>query len=257
MKIGCFQITDDLQLLPREYGSALKDLGAPGVRLWMDVQVAGAEPLDTLLDALGVSGLPRRLCLESGERAGFYPIKGVTFLVIPLQTDGVERQTVEYITVLAREDLLLTIHAMPFAALARGSILEESPGWLPESSVAGLLAAQLMALSLSGLRRAAQLKEQVVNLERRLDGDSGSVEMEEMSERRSELLAFDSIVSGQLPILTALMATTQASAVGGAVADYQACALANLQATERTLQLAGRPDGRDPRTARRPEPGLA
>lgn len=243
MRIDCFQITDDLQLLPREYGSALKDLGAPGVRLWVDVQGAGTEAQGELLDALGISGLARRLCRESAERAGFYPIKGVAFLVLPLQMDAVESQTVEYITLLGREDLLLTIHEMPFAALERGSALEESPGWLPEGSVAGLLAAQLIALSLTGLRRAAQLKDLIVDLERRLDGDPGSVEMEEVSDRRSELLAFESIVSGQLPILAALMATTQLPVTSNAVGDYQACALANLQATERTLAwLEGRLD---------------
>jgi len=243
MKLACFQVTDDMRLLPREPESALTELGAPGVRLWLDVQETDREALGGLLDALVVSGLARRLCREAGERAGFYPIKGETFLVIPLRPGGAERQTVEYITMLARDDLLLTIHVMALAALERGSTLEEAPGWLPDGSVAGLLAALLIALSLSGLGQAGQLKELVVDLERRLDGGGGTVAMEELSERRSELLAFESIVSGQLPILSALMATTQGSAASTAVGDYQACALANLQATERTLAwLEGRMD---------------
>ena len=159
MNVSCFQLTDDLRLLPQDYARLVQAPRSPGARFWIDVQ--GAEPaaLEGVLDTLQVTGLARRLCRESGERAGFYPIKGMTLLVVPLPADVADDPSLRYITLLARADLLLTIHNLPLAGLESGSTLEESPGWLPESSVAGLLAAQLIALSLSGLRQAGHLKD--------------------------------------------------------------------------------------------------
>ena len=131
MKVSCFELTDDLRLLPSEYAHAREALRTPGSRWWVDVQGADPVALDPILDTLGVTGLARRLCRESGERAGFYPIKGLTLLVMPLPADVADDPSLRYITLLARTDLLLTIHNQPLAGLESGSTLEESPGWLP------------------------------------------------------------------------------------------------------------------------------
>jgi magnesium transporter len=85
------------------------------------------------------------------------------------------------------------------------------------------------------------MRDAIMALEKRLDVDPAAVEMGEISARQSDLLAVDAMVSGQLPILEALIATERASGPGDNNRAYLACALTNLQAAERTLSwLEGR-----------------
>jgi hypothetical protein len=152
----------------------------------------------------------------------------VTFIVIPVQAATGSPRDVEYVALLAREDLLLTLHEGPSNVLAGSPTLPELATWLPDGSISGVVSALLIALSLASLRHTAELKDRVLALEKRMDGDPGSVKVEEISERLSELLTFESIVNGQLPILQALVATESVSTWRDNAREYLACALANL-----------------------------
>ncbi len=80
-------------------------------------------------------------------------------------------------------------------------------------------------------------------MERRMDAQPDSVSMKEISHKRSELLTFESVVSGQLPVLEALVAAEKAQLKVGKISEYLLSAKANLQATNNSLDwLEGRID---------------
>ncbi len=241
MKVDCFHISDDRQLVPCNYETAVKATRAPDSRVWLDINGADAGELELVLDQLDVMRLPRRLCLEARGRPGFYPMKTVTFMVIPVQAQAEDPRNIDYVALLFRPDVLLTLRDAPVPRQERDNLIQESTAWLPDSSIAGLVSGLLIALSLASLRRAGEMRDTIMALEQRMDGDPGTVEAGDISGRQSDLLAVDAMVSGQLPILEALMATERASAPGDDNGAYLACALANLHAAERTLSwLEGR-----------------
>lgn len=76
-----------------------------------------------------------------------------------------------------------------------------------------------------------------------MESDPSSVEANEISYKRSELLTLESVVSGQLPVLQALLASDSAAIKGENIREYLICALANFQSTDRSLDwLEGRID---------------
>ena len=77
-------------------------------RIWIDLEAPEPAELAQWLDKLQVTGLSRRLCLESGDRSGFYPLKRELLLVTPVLTSTEEPGDVDYIAFLCRGNLLLT-----------------------------------------------------------------------------------------------------------------------------------------------------
>jgi hypothetical protein len=76
-----------------------------------------------------------------------------------------------------------------------------------------------------------------------MDREPNSVDVSEISDKRSELLTLEAIVSGQLPSLQALMATDRPSFNLETSREHLVCALANLQGTFKSLGwLEGRID---------------
>ena len=53
----------------------------------MDVMDSETSELEELLDHINIQGLIRRICLESNDHPGFYPMKPLTLMVIPVQLE--------------------------------------------------------------------------------------------------------------------------------------------------------------------------
>ncbi len=243
MRVNCFRINDELQLTPCEYENALKAIRKPSASIWIDLQGFEAIELEAKLDELGVKGLARRLCLEARDRPGFYPMGKLTFLVIPVLAAANNYREMEYVVLLVRNNLLLTLRSTRATHLQHTINLQESADWLPDRSIAGLVSAILNALSLESLQRTSELRGMIMTLEGRMESDPSSVEANEISYKRSELLTLESVVSGQLPVLQALLASDSAAIKGENIREYLICALANFQSTDRSLDwLEGRID---------------
>lgn len=243
MRVNCFRINDELQLTPCEYESALKAIRKPSASIWIDLQGFEAIELEAKLDELDVKGLARRLCLEARDRPGFYPMSKLTFLVIPVLAAANNYREMEYVVLLVRNNLLLTLRSTRATHLQHTINLQESADWLPDRSIAGLVSAILNALSLESLQRTSELRDMIMTLEGRMESDPNSVEANEISYKRSELLTLESVVSGQLPVLQALLASDSAAIKGEHIREYLICALANFQSTDRSLDwLEGRID---------------
>ncbi len=238
MKANCFQIGNERQLTPCDYDQAIELARNPEAKVWIDVQGIETIELEGLLDKLEVKDLARRLCLNGRERSGFYPLNAYIFLVIPVKA---VTEHVEYVAILCRKNFFLTLRAVRENRIQQITSFDESSDWLQDNSIEGLLATMMMILSLDSLQQLSDLRDLIAALENRLDRDPEQVAITELSDIRSKLLTLETVVSGQLPSLTALMATDKSFFRLVHAREYLASAQANLLEAERVLQsLKGR-----------------
>ncbi len=243
MMINCFQIREEPQLTPCDYESAIEAAQETDAHIWIDLQGLDAGKLEEKLAELDIKGLAGKLCLEARDRPGFYPMSELTFLVLPVLADAEDFSKVEHVAFLVRNNLLITLRETRARNLQHTITQQDSADWLPEGSVAGLVSAFTIVLSLESLKRMSDLRDTIVTLEDRSERDPNSIEPQDISQKRSELLILESVVSAQLPILQAILALDRAAWKRDHIKEYLLCALANLQATDRSLDwLEGRID---------------
>ncbi len=243
MVVNCYQISDTLQLKPCEYDSAVKALQKQDTHIWIDIQGAERAELEENMDMLGVQGLARKLCLQAKDRPGFYPTSNLTFLILPILSTAENSSVIEHVSFLARKNLLLTLRGVNATQFQDTIHSQSSAEWLPDKSVAGLFSAFMIVLSLKSLERTSELRDTIIALEQKMDHQPDSVDVKEISLKRSELLTLESVVSSQLPILQALIASDSKALKSENIQEYLLSALANLQATDRSLDwLEGRID---------------
>lgn len=235
MIIKSFQINEASQLTPIASEQAVEMSQKTDARIWIDVQDFEPAELETWLDTLGIGDLSRRLCLEARDRSGFYPLKKEIFLVIPVLADTGNKSDVDYLALLCRENLLLTLHQKSIMSLKNLTSLQDSDAWLSERSIAGLASAMMIDLSLGFLQHTAELRDSVCVLDERMDRDPDEVEIEEIQDIRAEFLALGSVVSDQLPSVKALSETDKPFFKLADARDYMNCALANLLAASGSL----------------------
>jgi magnesium transporter len=239
--INSFQIDEDLQLKPLAPEEAAQASQLSDARIWIDLQDFEPGDLEDWLDNLQVKRLSKQLCLEARDRAGFYPLKNEILMVVPfLSANGSDQRAVDYIALLCRESLLLTLHRTSILTSQRRAEIQESHDWLVARSVSALVAAVMNDLSQECLDGTAQLKRSILALEARMDSDPNSVEADEILDIRSELLAVGSVVGDQLPPLQSLSATDKPFFQLSDARDFMNCALANLHSAERSLEWLDR-----------------
>jgi magnesium transporter len=113
---------------------------------------------------------------------------------------------------------------------------DDSFDLLPDDTIAGVIAALMMGLSLDCLRKAARLSDIILALEERREHDPEKVQIEEISAKRSELLTLESIVQGQLPIIETIISSQRPSKIPESSLDYLRWAAANLKSADRKLE---------------------
>jgi magnesium transporter len=235
MIVDGLQIDQALKLTPFPPEKAAEACQSADARIWLDLRASEASEFEEWLDRLEIRGLSQRLCLEARDRTALYPLKQELLLVIPVLADTEIPHDVDYVALLCRENLLLTLHQKPVLGLQEHATLEDSDIWLPERSIAGLVSALLIGMSLESLRRTAHLRSSILAMEERMDRAPDSVEAEEILDMRSELLALGAVVSDQLPSLRALSETDKPFFKLKDAREYMNCALVNLQAAGGSL----------------------
>ena len=243
MQIICHKISSDLQLTICDYETAVENVKKNDSTVWIDAQGCEKDILEKKLDDLDITGMTKKLCLDTLGKQGFYPMNRDTFLIVPVLAAEGDYHGVEHVAFLIKQNFLLTLRDKKATQLQKTISLQDSSEWLPEKSVQGLVTAFLIVLSLEALQRTEELRKVIMILERQMDSQPDSVSMEEISHKRSELLTFESVVSGQLPVLEAFVAADKEKLKIGKIQEYLICAQANLQATNNALDwLEGRID---------------
>ncbi len=235
MNVNCFHLIDGPQLTACEYSFAADAIRNQSAKIWIDVLDAGTSEIEEILDKINVQGIIRRFCLESRDHPGFYPMKPVALMVIPVQMEVQDVNVMEYLAFLFSQDFLITIRNSKIARFQKNFSTQESSDSLPDSSIPGIISALMLGLSLDSLRKASRLSDKILALEEQMDREPASVKINEISDKRSELLTLESIVQGQLPIIESVFPSRQTSIIPESSYDYFKWAVTNLKSADRKL----------------------
>mgnify|MGYP001121491117 CR=1 FL=1 len=236
MKINCYQLSEGPQLIPFDYRYAVDNVRDKNVKIWIDLLDADTAEMEKILDDLNVDGLIRRFCLESRDHPGFYPLKPLALMVLPVQMEVQDSNIMEYLALLFSNEFVLTIRSSKMARFRKSISSEDSFDLLPDDSTAAIISTLMMGLSLDCLRKAARLSDMVLALEVRRERDPEEVQIEEISAKRNELLSLESIVQGQLPIIDTIISSDRPAKIQESSLDYLRWASANLKSADRKLE---------------------
>jgi len=236
MKVNCFRISEGPKLTVCEYSFATEAINQKKSRVWIDILDADTSELEEKLDELKVRGLIRQLSLESRDHPGFYPFRPLALMVIPVQMEEQTSNIMEYLSILYCEDFLVSIRSGKMARFRKSISAEDSFDLLPDDTIAGVISALMMGLSLDCLRKAARLSDKILALETQMERDPDSVDIEEISGKRSELLTLESIVQGQLPIIETVISSDRPTKNPESTLEYLRWAAANLKSADRKLE---------------------
>ncbi|MFC1762687.1 magnesium transporter CorA family protein [Planctomycetota bacterium] len=244
MTITCYQIDDCSQLQSLAPEEAVSVCQQKDACAWLDIEAPTSDELAGWLDQLSIQGLIRRICLEARTRPGFYPLKQEVCLVIPVLNNPEDVSTQDYLVIVCHENLLLTVHGESVMNQEDIAELQATDDWLPERSIAGLVSAIMIELSLRGIEHTTNLHGSILTLEERMDRQPETVKAEEILDKRSELLERGSMISDQLPVLQALHGMDRPFFQFNESQTYMNCALVNLQAAAASMNwLDGRVSG--------------
>jgi len=236
MKVNCYQISDEPQLTPCEYTFAIEAIRQQKAKIWIDLLDTETSELVDKLDDLKVQGLIRHFCLESRDHPGFYPLKPLALMVIPVQMEVQDSNTIEYLAILFSNDFLITIRKSNMARFRKSITSGDSFDILPDNTIAGIIATLMMGLSLDCLRKSAKLSDLILSLEEKMECETDSVKIEEISVKRIDLLTLESIVKGQLPIIEVAISSDRPSKNSESTIEYLRWASANLKSADRKLE---------------------
>lgn len=228
----CYEISEELKIVPiapEEVPAACQDDNA---RLWLDLQDPGPGDVETWLDKLAVTGLARQLCLEARDRPGFYPLKTEIFMAIPVLAGIEPPLSVDNIGFFCRKHFLLTVHHKP---ILDPKEIDDAEDWLQARTIASLVSAIMIHLSLEGLQRNSVLRGAVVSLEEKMDREPDAAEAEDILDVRAELLMHETVSADQLPSIRALSVVDKPFFKLEDTQEYINCALANAQTIDRAL----------------------
>lgn len=244
MIVNCFQINEKLQLAPFPLEKAVDAHENTDTQIWIDLIEPTPIELEEWLDRLGVTGLSRRLCCESRNRPGLYPLKNELFMVLPVLVKNHESHENDYLTFLCRKNQLLSIHHKVILNSDQKSVLELSENWLPARSISGLMSSILINISLTFMNQTTQLRNAILALEDQMDRSPDNVSAEEIRDMRSNLIALGTVVSDQLPSLQSISKIRKPFFNVDDAEEYITCALVNMQAVDSSLDwLDGRISG--------------
>ena len=235
MIVNCVQINEQLQLVPVPPEKTVEVSASEDTKVWLDLIDPSPAELEQWLDRLKIEDLARRLCIEARDRPGFYPLKSELFFVLPILIKNVDSNEVDYITFICRENLLFSMHRKVILDSKQKSVLELSDSWIPARSIAGLLSALLINMSLNYLSHSIRLRDAILDLEERMDRAPDKVGAEEIIDMRSRLIELGTVVSDQLPPLQAISKIRKPFFKIDEAEEYMNCALVNIQSVDSSL----------------------
>jgi len=234
--VQCLQIDEALHLTPLDAEGAVEACRRADARVWLDLQDFTRDELEEWLERLELTGLTRQLCLEARDRPGYYPLKKEIFFVIPfLAAEGAQRE-VAYVGIVCRENLLLTLHNVPLEGRGRHDKIQYSESWLADRSIAALVAAVMIEMSLTCLRHTADLRSAALSLYEQIDRDPDAIKLDEIVDVHSRLMTMAMVVSDQLPAVQAMSTTDKPFFQRKDAQEYLNCAMVNLGAAQGALE---------------------
>jgi magnesium transporter len=147
-----------------------------------------------------------------------------------------DSNTMEYLAILFNNVFFISIRNSKMARFRKSINTRDSFGLLPDNTIAGVIATLMMGLSLDCLRKTAKLSDLILALEGQMEREPNSVRIEEISDKRSDLLTLESIVQGQLPIIETIISSDRPSENLESTLEYFRWAAANLTSADKKLE---------------------
>ncbi len=236
MKVNCYRISDGPELTPCEYNFAVDAIRQKSAKVWIDLLDAETAELEEKLEDIKAQGLIRQFCLESRDHPGFYPLKPLALIVLPVQMEVQDSNILVYMAILFSNDFFISIRNSKMARFRRSINTSDSFDLLPDDSIAGVISTLMMGLSLDCLRKTSRLSDMILALEGQMEREPDSVKIEEISSKRSDLLTLESIVQGQLPIIETIISSDRPSKNLETTLEYFRWAAANLKSADKKLE---------------------
>ncbi|MCO8120607.1 hypothetical protein NHH03_02570 [Stieleria sp. TO1_6] len=241
MIVHAFEIDTSLQLVPIDPQQAVTASQNSDARVWIDLHDPDTSELNPWLEKLSLTAMSKRLLRDARHHTGFYPLNHETLLVIPfLHIGKTGLREARHLFVLCRDNLLLTIHEASLLTPQRSIEIRKSGEWLADRSISALLSALMIELSLDCLANMAAIRSLIVVLEEKMDREPDLVDADEIVDMRTELRVLDTVVSEQLPSLESLRTIEESFFANKDSALHMHCALANLQAADRSIDRLDR-----------------
>jgi len=235
MKARAFEIDPERRLIPISPDQVAEDCRKDNARIWLDLEGDDPDERTVWLDRLAVRGLARRICLEAGDRAGFYPLNDELILVIPVLAKTQGEVKPDHVVFVCRPQVMISLHNQPALDAEVEATTEDAAEWMPGSTIASLVAAILMDATQDCLDHSSGLRQAVITLEDRFDHDPGSVAADEVQDLRAKLLTMEMIVDEQLSPVKALAAVDRPGMKIEGAREFLNCSLANLIVAARRL----------------------
>ena len=175
MKVNCYRISEGPDLTPCEYDFAIEEIRQKKARIWIDLIDIETTELEEKLDDVQARGLIRQLCLESRDHPGFFPLRPLALLVIPVQMEVQDSNIMEYLSILFSNDFFISIRSSKMARFRKSISSDDSFELLPDNTIAGVISTLMMGLSLDCLRKAARLSDMILTLEGKMEREPDSV----------------------------------------------------------------------------------
>ncbi|MCH6236714.1 magnesium transporter CorA family protein [Cognataquiflexum rubidum] len=236
MIVTCNKILEEKRLHLIDFESAIETISKGEDTVWIDIIGAEKHELAEKLDELGIQGLIRRFSISSYDHPGFYPLKPISLIVLPVHTEKQDLRNLEYLGLLYNDGFLLSYHDKEFIRFQKDLVWQDYVTVLPDNSISGLISSLFFGQSMVSLRKTAFFSENILTLEKKMDRNPEEINVEEISELQTEMLLLESVVHGQLPIFQSFAATEKGAIHSGKTAEYLALATANLQSANRSLE---------------------
>lgn len=156
--------------------------------------------------------------------------------MIPIMADSGGRWAAEFVAILCRENLLLTVHAGPLAGRRHDDKIGYSEFWLADRSIAALIAGLMISQSLLCVQHTADLRRSIASLDEKINLDPDGIGADEILDQRSRLTMLGTVVHDQLPALKALSAADKPFFKRADAQEYLNCAQVNLEAAHGALE---------------------
>ena len=195
MEATCFELNESGGLTEVDTADARRRWRAGEGAFWIDVKECSKDELEAMLDEIELSELLKRRLLRLGKGTSIVALRDVTFAEWAMFADEACSRRA-HVAALCLKNLLVTLQSEPIEAPtdAQQSLDLSELGPL---STASVLCAVLLWQGARTARRVYALRDQLLELDRRLDEDPGRVQASELAQLKDDLLRASAIIEEQ------------------------------------------------------------
>jgi len=195
VKASSFELTESGQLTAVEAADARRRWRAGDGAFWIALTEWSPGDLETILDELNVGGFLKRRVVRAGKETSVIALRDAAFFEWAVFAD-VACSRRAHVAALCLKNLLVTVQSEPI----ENPVESQQPIDLSELgplSTASVLCSILLWQGARTARAARVLREQLLQMDQRMDGDPASVEESELAQLKTDLLRADAISEEQ------------------------------------------------------------